>query len=157
MATADNEFQLTSTTQQLCVPDRKSLHVLGTVLLTLTVNNHSCSQKVYVVCSLQNNLLGLPALKLLQMLPQLNTVQKYIPDELPDLFTGLGTMKDMYTIKLKPNPPSTQNKSASRANANGEYGSDLQSRSPNTMVYRHGSGPKTIWQSTHLCGLEVSE
>ena len=106
------EFQLTSTTQQLCGPDRKSLHELGTVPVTLTVNNHSCSQKVYVVRSLQNNLLGLPALHLLQMLPQLNTVQKY---------------------------------SASRANTNGEYGSDLQSRSPNTMVCRHGSSPKTIW------------
>ena len=37
------------------------------------------------------------------MSPQLNTVQKYIPDEFPDLFTGLGKMKEMYTIKLKPN------------------------------------------------------
>ena len=64
----DNKLQLTSTTQQLCGPDRKSLDVLGTVPLTLTVNNHSCSQTVYVVRYLQNNLLGLPALKHLQML-----------------------------------------------------------------------------------------
>ena len=77
--------------------------MLGTVPLTLTVNNYSCNQKVYDVRSLRNILLGLPALKLLQMLPQLNNVQKYIPDEFPDLFTGLGTMKEMYTIKLKPN------------------------------------------------------
>ena len=43
---SDNKLQLTSTAQQLCGPDRKSLHVLGTVPLTLTVNNHSCSQKI---------------------------------------------------------------------------------------------------------------
>ena len=37
------------------------------------------------------------------MLPQLDTVQTSIPDEFPDLFTGLGTIKQMYTIKMKPN------------------------------------------------------
>ena len=37
------------------------------------------------------------------MLPQLDTIQKLIPDQFPDLFTGLGTMKEMYTIKMKPN------------------------------------------------------
>ena len=37
------------------------------------------------------------------MLPQLDTIQKDIPDQFPDLFTHLGTMKEMYTIKMKPN------------------------------------------------------
>jgi len=100
---SDKKFQLTSTTQQLCGPDRNPLDVLGTVPLTLTVKNHSCNQKVYVVCNLRNNLLSLPALKLLQMVPQLDTIQTSIPDEFPNLFTGLGTMKEMYTIKMKPN------------------------------------------------------
>ena len=48
----DTKFQLTSTTQQLCGPDRKPLDVLRTVPLTLTVKDHSCSQKVYVVRNL---------------------------------------------------------------------------------------------------------
>ena len=97
------KFQLTSTKQQLCGPDRKSLDVLGTVTLTLMVNGKSCTQRVFVVRNLQNNLLGLPAIKLLQMLPQIDTIQKGIPDQFPDLFTGLGTMKEMYTIKMKSN------------------------------------------------------
>ena len=37
------------------------------------------------------------------MLPQLDTIQKVIPDQFPDLFTGLGTVKEMYTIKMKAN------------------------------------------------------
>ena len=94
------KFQLTSTKQQLCGPDRKSL---GTFTLTLMVNGKSCTQRVFIVRNLQNNLLGLPAIKLLQMLPQIDTIQKGIPDQFPDLFTGLDTMKEMYTIKMKSN------------------------------------------------------
>ena len=33
---------------------------------------------------------------------QLDTISKNIPDQFPDLFTGLGKMKGQYTIKLKP-------------------------------------------------------
>ena len=100
---SDKKFQLASTTQQLCGPDQKPLDVLGTVTLTLTVKSKSCIQKVFAVRNLRNNLLGLPAIKHLQMLPQLDTIQKVIPDQFPGLFTGLGTMKEMYTIKMKPN------------------------------------------------------
>ena len=71
---SDKKFQLASTTQQLCGPDQKPLDVLGTVTLTLTVKSKSCIQKVFVVRNLRNNLLGLPAIKHLQMLPQLDTI-----------------------------------------------------------------------------------
>ena len=61
------------------------------------------------------------------MLPQLDIVQTSIPDEFPDLFTGLGTMKEMYIIKIKLNAkphalyiprnvPLPLSKSAERAN-----------------------------------------
>ena len=33
---------------------------------------------------------------------QLDTIVENIPDQFPDLFKGLGTMKGQYTIKLKP-------------------------------------------------------
>ena len=33
---------------------------------------------------------------------QLDTVGKNIPEQFPDLSTGLGSMKGQYTIKLKP-------------------------------------------------------
>jgi len=100
---SNRKFQLASTKQQPCGPDKRSLKLLGTVTLTHTVKSKSCTQKVFVVRSLRNNLLDLPAIKLLQMLSQLDNIQTFIPDQFPDLFTGLGTMKEMYTIKMKPN------------------------------------------------------
>jgi len=36
------------------------------------------------------------------MTPQIDLVEKSIPDQFSDLFTGLGNMKEHYTIKLKP-------------------------------------------------------
>jgi len=36
------------------------------------------------------------------MIPQVDFVEKSIPDQFPDLFTVLGNMKEHYTIKLKP-------------------------------------------------------
>ena len=59
---SDNKFQLTSTTQQLCGPDRQPLTVLGTVNLTMMLNGRSTTQRVFIVKNLRNNLLGLPAI-----------------------------------------------------------------------------------------------
>ena len=51
----------------------------------------------------EQSLLGLPAIKLLQVIPmQLDTIVKNIPDQFLDLFKGLVSMKEQYTIKLKP-------------------------------------------------------
>ena len=58
-----------------------------------------------MVHKLANNLLGLPAIIALNVLTQVNTVQSVdhpIAKRFPDLFHGLGTMKDEYEIKLKP-------------------------------------------------------
>lgn len=58
---------------------------------------------MFIIHNLRNNLLGLPAIKPLQILPmQLDTIGHGIPDQFPNLFTGLGNMKGQYTIKLKP-------------------------------------------------------
>ena len=66
-------------------------------------DSHGKWQILFVVHNLQNNLLGLSAIKLLWMFPQLDKIQKSILDQFPDLFTGFGTMKDMYTINMKQN------------------------------------------------------
>ena len=92
--------------QRLCGPDRKPLDVLGTVSLTLTLNGKSCTQQIYIIRNLRSNLLGLPAIRQLQMLPQIDVIEKTIPDQFPDLFTGLGNMKECYTIRLKPDAKS---------------------------------------------------
>ena len=88
--------------QQLCGPDRQPLTVIGTATLTLSLNGNSCKQDVFIVMGLRNNLLGLPAIRQLQLLPEVNTVQKSIPDQYLELFTGLGSIKESYKIKMKP-------------------------------------------------------
>ena len=89
----------------LCGPGRQVLNVLGCCTVKLSYKQHRVSQKVYVVHKLANNLLGLPAIIALNVLTQVNAVQSVdhpIADKFPDLFHGLGTMKDEYEIKLKP-------------------------------------------------------
>ena len=58
---------------------------------------------MYVVKGMQNNLLGLPAIKALEMLAKVEAIQKTILEQYPSLFTGLGTLKGEYKIELKPN------------------------------------------------------
>ena len=60
-------------------------------------------QTVYVVKGIQNNLLGLPTIKALEMLAKVEALQKTTLEQYPSLFTGLGTFKGEYKIKLKPN------------------------------------------------------
>ena len=52
----------------------------------------------------RNNLLGLPAITQLQLIQQhqIDVIQKSIPDQFLQLFTGLGNMKEPHTIKMKP-------------------------------------------------------
>ena len=49
--------QLRKAKQRLCGPDRKPLEVLETVNLTLTLNNQSCTQQIYIIHNLRSNLL----------------------------------------------------------------------------------------------------
>ena len=96
-------FQLSKTKQKLYGPDHQPLDIIGTTTLSLSFKGNTCTQPVFIIRNLRNNLLGLPAIKLLQIIPvQLDTIGKNIPDQFPDLFTGLGTMEGQYTIKLKP-------------------------------------------------------
>ena len=56
-----------------------------------------------MVKGMQNNLLGLPAIKALEMLAKVEAIQKTILEHYQSLFTGLGTLKEEYKIELKPN------------------------------------------------------
>ena len=73
--------KLTQSKQRLCGPDHQPLKVLETVNLTLSLNGKSSTQRVFIVKNLRNNLLGLPAIIQLQLLSQVDVVQKGIPDK----------------------------------------------------------------------------
>ena len=84
-------------------PDQRRLNVLGKKSLTITYQGQSCNQDTYIIKYLKNNLLGLPAIRKLEMLSHVCTIEKSIISQYPALFTGLGTFAQAYTIKLKPN------------------------------------------------------
>lgn len=65
-------------------------------------SNRSAEQTIYVVKGIENNLLGLLAIKALKMLAKIEAIQKTILEQYPTLFAGLGILKGEYKIKLKP-------------------------------------------------------
>ena len=87
----------------LCGPDHTPLKVLGEVLLSLTYKGRCCTQPVYIVKNLKNNLLGFPAIKALNLLSHVESVDKNVVLQYPLLFNGLGTFAHEYKIQLKPN------------------------------------------------------
>ena len=96
--------KLTPVTKYLCGPDRKPLEVTGRVKATLRSNNHKCDHEVYVIKEPKNNLLGLPAIKELQLLKQIDHMSlnhSSIINKYPKLFSGLGTFKKDFEITIR--------------------------------------------------------
>ena len=88
----------------MCGPDGNRLPVVGQLDVKLTFKNRVTSQTVYVLRKLKQSLLGLPAIRELSLISQINEVDdRSIRDQYPTLFKGLGTFKREYEIKLKPN------------------------------------------------------
>ncbi|XP_070378209.1 uncharacterized protein [Dermacentor albipictus] len=83
-------------------PGGQPLRVLVSYMARLQWQGKTSRQRLYVIQSLTVPLLGLPALQALQVvrfLDQLKTSKATLHAE---LFNGLGTLKDEYTIRLKP-------------------------------------------------------
>ena len=98
--------QLDKPTKVLCGPGRQTLDVLGCCTVKISYKQQSIHQPVYVIRKLTNNLLGLPAITALNILTQVNAVHKVdnpVANNFPELFHGLGKVKEEYEIKLKPN------------------------------------------------------
>ena len=93
--------KLQTPTKRLCGPDQTRLEVLGEIPVTLVYKNRSCSQQIFIVENLQQNLLGLPAIKSLSLLTPIEMVSTPIPEQYPSLFNGLGTFPESYEIRLK--------------------------------------------------------
>ena len=86
-------------------PDQRRLNVLGQKFLTITYQGRSCDQNIYIIKDLKNNLLSSPAIRGLEMLLHMCSIDKSIISQYPALFTGLGTFAQAYTIKLKTQLP----------------------------------------------------
>lgn len=65
-----NTFQLGKAKQKIYGPDHLPLDVVGMADLSMSFKGNTCTQPVLIIRNLRNNLLGLPAIKLLQILPR---------------------------------------------------------------------------------------
>ena len=92
-----------------------------------------------------------------------------IHKQFPKVFQGLGNLGEEYEIKLKPDATpfslfhttsgttATEEKGHRRARANGDDGSDLESRRLHSLVCWHGGGPKKVWCCANLCGFKTTK
>ena len=77
----------------------------GSAHATVAVGETSSEQELYVVCGLKEPLLKRPAIEALKLIERVNSVDKdnKYKQEFPKLFTGLGKMKNVYTIRPQEN------------------------------------------------------
>ena len=105
-----NAPQLSSPQRTLCGPSCKPLQVLGQCQMDFSHKKASSNQQVYVVKELRSNLLGLPAIKALNLAVRLDETtttvtplsSAYIHKQFEKVFQGLGNLGEEYHIQLKP-------------------------------------------------------
>lgn len=97
--------RLQQPTKVLYGPERVMIDTIGQVKVDITWNGQTTQQEVFVVRSLQNALLGRPAIRALNVLPQLLAVEEGpiidpVASRYSGLFGPLGHMDAVYGIKL---------------------------------------------------------
>ena len=100
-----NSPLIQKTDKKLFGPGQNKINVIGSVHATLAVGETSSEQELYVVSNLKEPLLGRPAIEALKLIERINSVDKEnkYKQEFPELFVGLGRMKNVYTIRLQEN------------------------------------------------------
>ena len=82
-------------------PDRSQLKLLGMLPVSLCYRDNSCTQIIYVIDELKNNLLGLPAIKELKLLANVCSKEYNVTVSL--FVHWAGNFHTRYKIKLNPN------------------------------------------------------
>ena len=98
----------TVTHRPLLGPASQPLDVKGQVHAVIQRGDRKIEEEVFIVKDLTTPLLGLPAIRRLQMIPQLHSIdnaETHFRSTYADVFTGLGKLKGEYKIKLKDNAP----------------------------------------------------
>jgi len=67
---------------------RCQLKVLGKIPFDLTHKGTICTQAIYVVKGVKNNLLGFPAIKALNLLSHVESIDENVVSKYPSLFLG---------------------------------------------------------------------
>ena len=90
-----------NSSKKLCGPDQKPLEVLGELYVNLSHKGITLNQPVFIIKQLQKPP-RLPAIKALNQLVMVESIEDEISTKYPSLFTGLGTFPDACSIKLSP-------------------------------------------------------
>ena len=92
---------LTQTNRVLSGPSHQKLEVCGQFSGRLSNPCQSTQQEIYVIRGLRKALLGRPAIEALQVVQKVDPIQiNSIVKQFPELFQGLGRLKDNYKIQL---------------------------------------------------------
>ena len=92
---------LRQTNRVLSGPSQQKLDVCGQFSGKLSNQFRSTQQEIYVILGLRKALLGRPAIEALQVVQKVNPIQiNSIVKQFPELFQGLGRLKDNYKIQL---------------------------------------------------------
>ena len=78
---------------------------MGTLTTELAYTNIKCRHDVYVIEHLKHNLLGLPAIRELNLPAQIDYIDSnhcQVVRKFPKFFTGLGTFKGDFEITIQP-------------------------------------------------------
>ena len=97
-------WTLKPATRSLYGPANQALKVLGQFKGNLAHKEHSHVDTVYVVRGLRNNLLGLRSIERLQLVKRMEAMSTPpfdLTSRFPNVFAGLGTLGEEYTIRLK--------------------------------------------------------
>ena len=97
---------LNTSSKILYGPGKQPLDVMGQFVAKITHKNANSHEPIFVMRGLNSNLLGLPALRALQLVARTDAISQYeeqIHWKYPHLFIGLGTLGPEHTIKLKAN------------------------------------------------------
>ena len=86
-------------------PGRSRLTVLGETIQRLTYQGKASDQQLFVMRGLTQNLLGLPAIRELNLICRVDalTTDAAIIEAYPTVFSGLGEFGEPYHITLSPN------------------------------------------------------
>ena len=97
---------LSKATKELMGPCKQKLGCLGTFIAELQVQDKCAREQVYVVEDLERALLGREPAERLKVISRLDSLSSddyktKVAEKHPNLFRGLGVMKDSYRITLK--------------------------------------------------------
>ena len=92
--------QLNPPTKKLHGPDNHSLEVIGEATVRLVYRVTECTQSIFVVSNVKQNLLGFPAIRVLQVLKHVNAVIHSIPMQFRSLFTSVRTNWSFWAMSM---------------------------------------------------------